>query len=561
LGVLQTKIDDRLLEDRRKLGAFYTPEKLSQILSSWAIRTKSDLVLEPSFGGCGFLQAAQTALLEVGCENPRTQIYGCDVDPVAFRYLASVFGAPVDLERFVQDDFLSLKSPSNWPMRFEAILANPPYIPYQDIGTAHRAELSSRDFDIDGVGGRASLWAYFIAHAVSFLADGGRMAWVLPGAFLQAEYARPVRKYLGSSFQRAAAFIVRERLFLDTGTDEETIVLLADGFRQPAKDTAIALGEAHSLTELSALMASWDRGEWHGNNEAQRPATLSLTEDGRAKIAKLRSNECCRSLGQVAKVQVGIVTGANSFFVVSDAMREAAGLDTDDCKKIIGKFQATNGLDLTDLDHANVIAAGGSGYLIDSYGRLPNARIERYLNLFDEERRRTVSTFKKRAVWSEPDDRKLPDAFFPVMHHYGPRIVLNAARCQCTNTIHRLYFNANLRVHHRKLIAISVLSSFSQLSAELVGRRYGSGVLKHEPREAEKIEVLLPALEPKQVSLAFNKINRLLRKGDRQAAMAYADSVIFTASGIEDWASVSTSLRDALEDMRRRRRPQSRKQR
>lgn len=561
MGVQQTKFDDRLLEDRRKLGAFYTPEKLSQILSSWAIRSESDSVLEPSFGGCGFLQAAQSALLDVGCENPQRQIYGCDVDPIAFEYLASVFGTPVDLERFVQGDFLKLLTPVNWPTRFEAILANPPYIPYQDIGTEHRAELSTRNFDIDGVGGRASLWAYFMAHAVSFLAEDGRMAWVLPGAFLQAEYAAPVRRFLGGNFRRAAAFIVRERLFLDAGTDEETIVLLADGYRQPAKDASIALGEACSLTELSDFIASWDRGEWQGNKEAQRPATLSLTEDGKATIAKLRSSEFCRSLGQVAKVQIGIVTGANSFFVIPDAARKTEGLKITDCKRIIGKFQAASGLDFADLDHANLIAAGGSGYLIDSHGRLPNDRIERYLNLFDHERRSTVSTFKKRAIWSEPDDRKLADAFFPVMHHYGPRIVLNAARCQCTNTIHRLYFNVELKAHQRKLVAISVLTSFSQLSAELVGRRYGSGVLKHEPREAEKIEVLLPALEPKQVTSAFNAINRLLRKGDRQAAMAYADSVIFAASGFEDWASVSKSLRSALEDMRNRRRPQSRKQR
>jgi adenine-specific DNA-methyltransferase len=558
LSVQQTKFDDRLLEDRRKLGAFYTPEKLSQILSSWAIRAESDLVLEPSFGGCGFLQAAQTALQDVGCKSPRTQIYGCDVDPVAFQYLASVFGAPVDLERFVQGDFLKLHTPDNWPTRFEAILANPPYIPYQDIGTDHRAELSSRNFDIDGVGGRASLWAYFMAHAVSFLADDGRMAWVLPGAFLQAEYAAPVRRYLGENFRRAAAFIVRERLFLDAGTDEETIVLLADGYRQPAKDSSIALGEAGSLAELSDFIASWDRGEWQGNKEAQRPATLSLTADGKAQIANLRSNEFYRSLGQVAKVQVGIVTGANSFFVIPDAARKTAGLSITDCKRVIGKFQAASGLDFADSDHANLIAAGGSGYLVDSHGRLPNERIERYLNLFDEERRAAVSTFKKRTIWSEPDDRKLPDAFFPVMHHYGPRIVINAARCQCTNTIHRLYFHKGLKAHERKLIAISILSSFSQLSAELVGRRYGSGVLKHEPREAEKIELLLPPIESKTVKSAFAAINRLLRKGDRKAAMVAADAAIYAASGLDDWRSASATLVAALDDMRLRRRPQSR---
>ncbi len=42
--------DERLLEDRRKLVLPNTPERLSQILSNWVIRSASDTVLEPSFG-------------------------------------------------------------------------------------------------------------------------------------------------------------------------------------------------------------------------------------------------------------------------------------------------------------------------------------------------------------------------------------------------------------------------------------------------------------------------------------------------------------------------------
>jgi adenine-specific DNA-methyltransferase len=166
LSALQTNTDRRLLEERRKLGAFYTPEKLSQILSEWAIRSDTDFVLEPSFGGCGFLQSARKALAALGCLELRHQIYGCDIDPVAFDCLASVFDAPVDLERFVRGDFLNVQSPDHWPEQFEAILANPPYIPYQAIGAERRDELSNRPFQIEGVAGRASLWAYFVAHAV-----------------------------------------------------------------------------------------------------------------------------------------------------------------------------------------------------------------------------------------------------------------------------------------------------------------------------------------------------------------------------------------------------------
>ena len=47
------------VEDRRILGAYYTPERLSQLLTDWAIRHVDDTVLEPSFGGCGFLATAR----------------------------------------------------------------------------------------------------------------------------------------------------------------------------------------------------------------------------------------------------------------------------------------------------------------------------------------------------------------------------------------------------------------------------------------------------------------------------------------------------------------------
>ncbi|WP_421995367.1 Eco57I restriction-modification methylase domain-containing protein [Roseococcus sp.] len=116
--------------------------------------------------------------------------------------------------RFVQSDFLAVVPGGSWPEAFSGIVANPPYIPYQILTAEQRNDLSSRRWCIDGIGGRASLWDYFIAHAVSFLGCGGRMAWVLPGAFLQADYAKLIGNYLAASFERTAAIILRERIFM-----------------------------------------------------------------------------------------------------------------------------------------------------------------------------------------------------------------------------------------------------------------------------------------------------------------------------------------------------------
>jgi hypothetical protein len=545
---------DRLLEERRKIGAFYTPEPLSQILSDWAIRSPSDLVLEPSFGGCGFLQSAQVRLIELGCSEPRQQIYGCDIDPVAFDYLANVFHAPVDLRRFYQTDFLEVSPGGEWPVSFSVVLANPPYIPYQDLGAERRRTLSSAKWAIDGVVGRASLWAYFLAHSLSFLAKNGRMAWVLPGAFLQADYAKPIRAFLADAFSRVAAIVIRERIFLDAGADEETVILLADGYQGPPFGH-IELGQVETLDALKDVIEGWDERKWTGNKSNVRPAALSLSQNETDILSRLECLPNCVSLGDVATVQIGLVTGANDFFVLGNDDLARAGLLEEDCTPILAKFIAAPGVSFSLTDHLSFLAGGGRGYLVDSDGECGNGRIQAYLATFPLDRRVETSTFKKRKIWSKPDDGRVPDAFFPVMHHWGPRLVLNPYGFTNTNTIHRVYFREAVDDVSRKLIAISLLTSFSQLSAELVGRRYGSGVLKHEPREAEKIRILLPKLGAAAIERAFSAIDRDLRAGERERAMKRADKLVFSSIKFEDQASISNALSGALERIRQSRRP------
>jgi hypothetical protein len=263
----------------------------------------------------------------------------------------------------------------------------------------------------------------------------------------------------------------------------------------------------------------------------------------------------CKSLGDVASVQIGLVTGANEFFVLGNDGLEEANLLKEDCTPILAKFIAAPGVSFSLTDHFSFIAGGGRGYLVDSDGQCGNDRIQAYLETFPLERRTETSTFKKRKIWSKPDDGRVPDAFFPVMHHWGPRLVMNPYSFTNTNTIHRVYFREGVDNDAGKLIAISLLTSFSQLSAELVGRRYGSGVLKHEPREAEKIRVLLPKLSPAAIEKAFNALDKDLRAGNREGAMKRADKLVFAAAKVVDQKAVSMALSGALEHIRQNRRP------
>ena len=546
---------ERALLERRQLGAYYTPERLSQILSNWAIRSAVDTVLEPSFGGCGFLAAARDTLAAKGASVPACQIFGCDVDPVAFSYLASAFGGPTDTEGFVLRDFLDCDRVAEWPDEFSVILGNPPYIPHHRIGRDRVKELAERPKTIADVGGRSSLWAYFLAHAVKHLKAGGRMAWVLPGAFLQADYAEPIRLYLGEHFDRCVALLVRERLFVSEGTDEETVILLAEGHRSERRPNAVEVGEADTLDELESLMARWDAREWAGIKGGFAPAALSMSAAALQVHADMAASSAAVSLGSIARIQIGLVTGSNEFFVLSRGRADELGLPRSDCMPVLSKFRAAPGVELKEADLDAYSAQGGRTQLVSSRHLRAGSPVWDYLATFPEERRAVVSTFKKRAVWSETCDDKTPDAFFPVMHHTGPRLVLNSLGCQCTNTIHRVYFKGRLTWPRRQLIALSMLTTFTQISAELCGRRYGSGVLKHEPRDAERILLLLPLVADADVEEAFNQVEWLLKAGDPDGARRSADLAILSWSTINSTSKTRALLDKTLTEMRHRRRP------
>jgi hypothetical protein len=77
-------------ERRRRLGLFYTPPTVISILVDWAVRTSAETILEPSFGGCGFLEKSLERLRRLGASPVGAQVFGCDIAPEAFGYLQRI---------------------------------------------------------------------------------------------------------------------------------------------------------------------------------------------------------------------------------------------------------------------------------------------------------------------------------------------------------------------------------------------------------------------------------------------------------------------------------------
>ena len=129
-----------------------------------------------------------------------------------------------------------------------------------------------------------------------------------------------------------------------------------------------------------------------------------------------------------------------------------------------------------------------------------------------------------------------------------PRLVANEAYAFAPNTLHVV------RLHQPEVVsarALAVLwqTSMAILSAEIEGHPMGGGLLKLEPREAER--VLLPRFENGGLDAVALEIDGLLRRGDIESATRLADETTLIAAGVS--AADCARLRAAAALLRERR--------
>lgn len=520
------------ISNKKQYGVFYTPKRVADVLCKWAIKSKNEKILEPSFGGCDFLESSRSRFIELGLGKATAEkrLFGADVDPLAFNSLSTFLANPNG--HFKQKDFLSL-SISSFPIDdtgFDVVVGNPPYVSHHNMSSEQKKtaleSLKNKGFEL---GGRASLWAYFVLHSLSFLKLGGRMAWVLPSSFLYSDYAKQVRELLSNRFKRCLLINLHERLFISDGTEEISVITLCEGLVDSNPIPDVQIVSISNTSEIEKVIKSWERKKDIGRVNNQTANRLSNAE-ARKLFEQLYNTEFTKSLGDLFDVQIGIVSGANSFFILDSEAWKKHGLPDRVASYVLTKFRFAKGMILEPEDVETIRQIGGNCLLVDTTKvSITDGKLHEYLETFPKDKIETMSTFTRRkrsGLWHRFNDNRIPVAFFPYMQNKGTWIVINKAKINATNSIHRLYLRENVTEKDLKLASISILSTFSQLSAEIEGRTYGAGVLKHEPSEAIKIRLLMPEVDTQKIDNTIQTLDKLFRQNLDQQARKLADEFL-----------------------------------
>ncbi|ORC37368.1 hypothetical protein B4O97_04030 [Marispirochaeta aestuarii] len=529
---------------KKRNGVYYTPTDIADALALWAIRNEHDTVIDPSFGSGVFLQSAFNRLRNLGVSNPSRQIVGVEIDSAAATSIAFVRKSLAQ-SKLMHTDFLRL-TPSDVGGLYSVIIGNPPYVRHHLLRDAARlaAEQSCSRGEVSR---RASYWAYFVVHSLRFIRPGGHLAFVLPGAFLHANYAERIRTLLASSF--ASLQIIRVIGTVFPEAQEESILVLGENRQDGCAKVILRSMERHKI-ELQRTIHSEDV---EITLSRERPADwhLSSKSSGAASVLEILRSQY-PSFGSRAHVRIGAVTGAKRFFVMSLDEAIDRGIESDCLVPIVARAKQVHGLQVTGVHNNWAEDRFGKLFLFSPplKGDCPSGA-QAYIEYGEREGIHRGHKCSSRHPWYIVPGTSPPDAFLTYTSGTFVCLSLNRSGVACTNTLHAVTF-LDKTLSHQRMVAVGMLSTPAQLSAEIVGRRTGGGALRLDPSDV--LELLSP--DGFVVSSEkFHRLDALCRSGHREKASLEVDDML-VAAGLDP--KILQEARDAHHRLlQERQRPRS----
>ncbi|MCI0691212.1 N-6 DNA methylase [candidate division KSB1 bacterium] len=473
-------------------GGYYTDARLARFLTKWVFAIKPRRVLEPSCGDGIFF--------EVMGKVPNEQleyVLGFEIKPSEAAKAKERGRTFLKIEPDIRTrDFLYwalIRFPSG--EKFDGVLGNPPYIRYQylDENLQNIAEAIFRYHSLPFTR-HTNAWVPFVVASVSLLSPGGRLGMVLPSELLHVLHAQSLRNFLAEECERILIIDPNELWF--ENALQGAIILLAQ--KKKSRNSAckgLGIVQTKSNSFLDSDPAGIFDGVEYLNGETIEGKWLQalLSKKERELLSSIKHRKDVFRFDSLAEVDVGIVTGANNFFLVSDEVVEKFGLQNW-AHPMFGRSEHVEGVIYSKASHAanrqNGLPTNFIWFGDEPIDKFPKT-VRVYIESGEREGLHTRYKCRVRKPWySVPSVYFAPVGMLKRAHEF-PRLILNRAKAFTTDTAYRIKPKT---ISDEKLV-FSFLNSLTALTAELEGRHYGGGVLELVPSEIERLLVPIVRME------------------------------------------------------------------
>lgn len=512
-------------ESAQKLrGGYYTPFDLAYYLSKWVGEENPKSILEPSCGDGVFLESLSLAMPE------RSSVTAIEINEKEAKLASEKKEKFNNLNIDVKcADFLEwYLSTESKNTQYDAIVGNPPFIRYQYL-TKKDQNFSERIFKKHNLRftKHTNAWVPFVIASLSLLRPGGRLAMVLPSEILHVLHAQSLRFYIGQQCKKLV-IIDPEEIWFD-GTLQGAVLLLAEKKTNIKEHTAglgIIQTKGKSFLEESPSKYFKNGNFINGKTVEGKWTRALLTKKELDVFDGATNSNFSHRFSEIANVDVGMVTGANKFFLVNDETVSTYELEKW-AHPMFGRSEHCPGVLYDEEQHYNNAASGlPSNFIwfnVNDISELPTNAIK-YIRSGESDNLHTRYKCRIRKPWFKVPSVYATQVGMLKRAHDMPRLILNEVGAYTTDTAYRI---TTKNVDAKKFV-YCFINSLTALSSELEGRHYGGGVLELVPSEIEKLYIPIP----KQTTASMKSLDKMVKHSSSSDVLSFQDEMILKDLGL-----------------------------
>lgn len=506
-------------ESKEKLrGGYYTPLDLAEFLVKWITEIHPKNILEPSCGDGIFLKALDSIGID---EN--TNIFGFEIDKIevakakniSYQFKSSIF----------EEDFLKwgLLHIIHKDIKFDAVIGNPPFIRYQYLPDDFKDNAKSI-FDILNIKftKHTNAWVAFVLASLELLRPGGRLAMVLPSELINVSHAQGLRSFLSQQCKKIV--IIDPQYIWFTETLQGTILLLAEKKDKTISSEGISIYSVKNkefLTEQPSTIFDSACGIIPENSI--KWTSLTLGKNFLSKFKEVIARDNIYKFKNIAKVDVGIVTGANNFFLIDDFTVSKYHLENWSYP-MFGRSEHCPGIIYDNEQHNLNKTLGLPTNFIWFRDPILSKDAQKYISLGEKENLHLRYKCRIRDPWYLVPSVYATEIGMLKRAHICPRLIYNKIGAFTTDTSYRIQ---TYGINAKKLV-YCFFNTLTMLSTELEGRFYGGGVLELVPSEIERLIIPLPT----NIDISLEELNLSIKNEPIESILYQQSEKILSQNGI-----------------------------
>lgn len=465
----------------RDKGQFWTPSWVADAMVAY-VAENSDLIFDPATGRGAFYQA----LLELN--RPKISFYGTDIDKEVLKdeiYLPA--GQAKNYNNCFVEERDFIKNPPK--RKFKSIVANPPYIRHHRIDTETKLLLKQLSISITGntIDGRAGYHIYFFIQALNLLEKEGKLAFIMPADTCEGKFAKNLWKWISSTFCIEAVITFDEAATPFPNVDTNAIVFLIKNSNPKENLYWIKANQAYSSELFNFVSSNFKQQKFTAIDVFNRKLKEGIATG--FSRPEQNSNGFKFHLNDFANVMRGIATGSNEFFFLTAQQVKELQIPKEFLKRAVGRTKDASESVLTLMDVEELEKENRPTYLlsINEHDELPKS-ISDYLNVGAKMGLPGRSLIQQRKPWYKMEKRQVPPLLFAYLGRRNTRFIKNEAGVLPLTGFLCVYPIYDDEEFIDKLWQVLNHPDTLQ-NLKLVGKSYGSGAIKVEPRSLNKLPI------------------------------------------------------------------------